>query len=244
MADRQQRMPTSNIYCRRHKITGRWTRAMAGDVWGCLTRHSLPPPRKNTSVWCKTRHNTVESRDPEVRRATETSGNSRRTQTRLYRDINLVNNKGFHMTITNCNNFVVECLNITHLKIARIHMASILAILIKLVYLTPSLESVMTTFLLVNVNISGITCGPGHDIKHVLELLSFASIDRLGKKPKENRFCIQLFLDNITNGVRIKTFHNSPKIQASNITFEDITIKDVQNPIIIDQHYRSKNTTN
>ncbi|CAL5334019.1 unnamed protein product [Camellia sinensis] len=142
------------------------------------------------------------------------------------------------MTITSCNNFVVESLNITHLKIARIHMASILAILIKLVYLTPSLESVMTTFLLVNVNISGITCGPGHDI----------NIDRLGKKPKENSvsgsFVSNSSLTNITNGVRIKTFHNSPKIQASNITFEDITIKDVQNPIIIDQHYRSKNTTN
>ncbi|KAF5953591.1 hypothetical protein HYC85_006447 [Camellia sinensis] len=41
------------------------------------------PPRQNTSVWCKARHNTVESRDPKARRATETSRNSRRTQTRV-----------------------------------------------------------------------------------------------------------------------------------------------------------------
>ncbi|KAF5936194.1 hypothetical protein HYC85_027323 [Camellia sinensis] len=39
------------------------------------------PPRQSTSVWCKTRHKTVESRDPEARHVAETSGNSRRTQT-------------------------------------------------------------------------------------------------------------------------------------------------------------------
>ncbi|GMP93753.1 hypothetical protein CsSME_00043458 [Camellia sinensis var. sinensis] len=39
------------------------------------------PPRQSTSVWCKTRHKTVESRDPEARRVAETFGNSRRTQT-------------------------------------------------------------------------------------------------------------------------------------------------------------------
>ncbi|GMP31476.1 hypothetical protein CsSME_00005674 [Camellia sinensis var. sinensis] len=35
------------------------------------------PPRQCTSVWCKTRHKTVESRDPEARCVAETSGNSR-----------------------------------------------------------------------------------------------------------------------------------------------------------------------
>ncbi|XP_028082626.1 polygalacturonase-like [Camellia sinensis] len=68
-------------------------------------------------------------------------------------------------------------------------------------------------------------------------------IDRLGKKPKENSvsgsFVSNSSLTNITNGVRIKTFHNSPKIQASNITFEDITIKDVSLAKISDVHYRN-----
>ncbi|KAF5934091.1 hypothetical protein HYC85_030262 [Camellia sinensis] len=41
-ADRQQKMPTGNIHCRWQQNTSRWPLAMAGDVWGCLTRHSLP----------------------------------------------------------------------------------------------------------------------------------------------------------------------------------------------------------
>lgn len=40
-----------------------------------------------------------------------------------------------------------------------------------------------------------------------------------------------------TNGVRIKTWPGSPPSRASNITFQDITMDDVANPIIIDQQY-------
>lgn len=46
-------------------------------------------------------------------------------------------------------------------------------------------------------------------------------------------------LSNTQNGLRIKTFHDSPRIEASGITFEDITMKDVKNPIIINQNYQS-----
>ena len=38
---------------------------------------------KNASVWCKTRRQKVESRDPEARRVAESFGNSGRTQTRM-----------------------------------------------------------------------------------------------------------------------------------------------------------------
>lgn len=40
-------------------------------------------------------------------------------------------------------------------------------------------------------------------------------------------------------GVRIKTWAGSGPSQASDITFEDITMEDVNNPIIIDQKYGS-----
>lgn len=40
------------------------------------------------------------------------------------------------------------------------------------------------------------------------------------------------------NGVRIKTWENSPKsTKASNLTFENIEMDNVRNPIIIDQTY-------
>lgn len=52
-------------------------------------------------------------------------------------------------------------------------------------------------------------------------------------------YVAQSTLSNTQNGLRIKTLHDSPLIEASGITFEDITVKDVKNPIIIDQNYQS-----
>jgi len=53
---------------------GRWSVGMANKPFPA-------PQRQNTSVWCKTKHKIVESRDPEAGRVAETSGNSRQTQT-------------------------------------------------------------------------------------------------------------------------------------------------------------------
>ncbi|CAL5444070.1 unnamed protein product [Camellia sinensis] len=108
-------------------------------------------------------------------------------------DINLVNSKGFHMTITSCSNFVVERLNITASENSS------------------------------NTNEKHISHSDQEDSARGI----FVSNSSLTKT---------------TNGVRIKTFHNSPQIQASNIIFEDITMNDVQNLIIIDQRNRSKDS--
>ncbi|KAF9619825.1 hypothetical protein IFM89_009576 [Coptis chinensis] len=39
------------------------------------------------------------------------------------------------------------------------------------------------------------------------------------------------------NGIRVKTWPGSPPSKASNLTFEDIIMTNVKNPIIIDQEY-------
>ncbi|CAL9192205.1 unnamed protein product [Musa hybrid cultivar] len=82
-----------------------------------------------------------------------------------------------------------------------------------------------------NLQISDVTCGPGHGI----------SVGSLGKYMNEEdvsgvsvRNCT---VSGTTNGVRIKTWPGSPPSQASNFTFEDIIMHNVSNPIIIDQHY-------
>ncbi|KAH6780605.1 hypothetical protein C2S52_011842 [Perilla frutescens var. hirtella] len=83
-----------------------------------------------------------------------------------------------------------------------------------------------------NVNITGVTCGPGHGI----------SIGSLGKyKGEEDVSGITVtkcHLMNTDNGLRIKTWAPSQSSTVvSNITFSDITLTNVMNPIIIDQHY-------
>ncbi|KAF5939862.1 hypothetical protein HYC85_021029 [Camellia sinensis] len=73
-ADRQTKVPietkgqpVASSYCR-------WCVGMPHKAFPTLSR-------QETSVWCKTRHLTVEFGDPEARRVAETSGNSKRTQT-------------------------------------------------------------------------------------------------------------------------------------------------------------------
>nr|CAD1825370.1 unnamed protein product [Ananas comosus var. bracteatus] len=83
-----------------------------------------------------------------------------------------------------------------------------------------------------HVLLSGIKCGPGHGI----------SVGSLGRYQNEGdvrglvvRDCT---LAGTTNGLRIKTWENSPGSSlATNMTFQNIVMKSVANPIIIDQTY-------
>ncbi|KAG6582328.1 putative polygalacturonase, partial [Cucurbita argyrosperma subsp. sororia] len=81
-----------------------------------------------------------------------------------------------------------------------------------------------------NIDIIGLTCGPGHGI----------SIGSLGKNGDynvvENVYVSECILQDTQNGVRIKTWEGGYGY-AKNITFEKITLENVKNPIIIDQHY-------
>ncbi|GAB4841102.1 hypothetical protein Ancab_021846 [Ancistrocladus abbreviatus] len=87
----------------------------------------------------------------------------------------------------------------------------------------------------VNVTVSGIQCGPGHGI----------SIGSLGKqedeKPVKFIHVKNCTFTKTTNGARIKTWAGKKvATQASDIIFEDLLFDQVKNPIIIDQHYGSK----
>ncbi|WOK98002.1 hypothetical protein Cni_G06710 [Canna indica] len=83
-----------------------------------------------------------------------------------------------------------------------------------------------------NLSITGVTCGPGHGI----------SVGSLGKTPGENDV-VGLTVRNCTfigtsNGLRIKSWQSSVSaLKASGFHYEDIVMKDVYNPIIIDQEY-------
>ncbi|KAJ4757109.1 Pectin lyase-like superfamily protein [Rhynchospora pubera] len=83
-----------------------------------------------------------------------------------------------------------------------------------------------------DVLISGIKCGPGHGI----------SVGSLGRYPNEGNVKGLIVKDSsltgTTNGVRIKTWENSPSYSyVDNMTFQNIKMTNVFNPIIIDQNY-------
>lgn len=71
------------------------------------------------------------------------------------------------------------------------------------------------------------------------------SIGSLGKRPDE-KDVTKVYIKNCTfhsttNGARIKTYMDSSPLQVSDVVYEDIVLEDVKNPILIDQHYNSKN---
>ena len=86
-----------------------------------------------------------------------------------------------------------------------------------------------------DVSTNQVTCGLGHGI----------SIGSLGKykneQPVSGIRVTGATLSNTNNGARIKTCPSSHSKVASNIHFEDIVMKNVGNPIIIDQNYCPNN---
>lgn len=74
------------------------------------------------------------------------------------------------------------------------------------------------------------------------------SIGSLGKVKNEEEVRRIKFqnctVNGADNGVRIKTWPTSPPSEASDITFEDILMINVSNPIIIDQEYCPSNSCN
>ncbi|GER48415.1 pectin lyase-like superfamily protein [Striga asiatica] len=86
------------------------------------------------------------------------------------------------------------------------------------------------------IRVKNIVCGPGHGI----------SIGSLGKYNSSSSVYDVIvngaFLFNTENGVRIKTWQGGSGF-ARKITFENILMNNVSNPIIIDQYYCDSSAT-
>ncbi|KAI5396758.1 polygalacturonase [Lathyrus oleraceus] len=81
-----------------------------------------------------------------------------------------------------------------------------------------------------NLQATDITCGPGHGI-------SIGSLGEDGSKQFVSGITVKgAKFSGTTNGVRIKTWQGGSG-SASNIKFQNIQMKNVSNPIIIDQNY-------
>ncbi|XP_057965517.1 exopolygalacturonase-like [Malania oleifera] len=160
-----------------------------------------------------------------------------KTTNAVVRGITSLNSKSFHFMVHNCQNFRAEDIHITApgdspntdgIHVSRSNLVNITNSII-----ATGDDCVSIGQGSIDISITGVTCGPGHGI----------SIGSLGKyKDEEDVKGITVkncTLTKTTNGARIKTWPGSSPSTASSISFEDIVMDSVKNPIIIDQKYWS-----
>ncbi|XP_020579327.1 exopolygalacturonase [Phalaenopsis equestris] len=150
--------------------------------------------------------------------------------------ITSINSKFFHIAILSCTNFKGSNIKIRAPKNSPntdgIHLEHNSVVTLSHLTIGTGDDCVSIGQGNSDVTLTKIKCGPGHGI----------SVGSLGRYKDEGdvrgvlvRDCT---LTGTTNGVRIKTWQNSPSPStASNFTFDNILMNDVDNPIIIDQHY-------
>ncbi|XP_060194904.1 exopolygalacturonase-like [Lycium barbarum] len=149
-------------------------------------------------------------------------------------DIHSKNSKSFHFNLFSCNNMTFSHVSIkapgNSPNTDGIHMGFSTNIKVLDSNIATGDDCISMISGSKNINISGVTCGPGHGI----------SIGSLGLS--RNEVVKNIHVKNCTliatqNGARIKTWAPSSAGSVTTITFEDIIMKKVWNPIFIDQHY-------
>ncbi|KAL1535565.1 galacturonan 1,4-alpha-galacturonidase [Salvia divinorum] len=151
------------------------------------------------------------------------------------RDIHSINSKKFHFNINNCKGVTIT--NIHAIAPADspntdgIHLGKSENIRVSGANIATGDDCISIGDGVTYMNITGVNCGPGHGI----------SIGSLGRYQEEKEVrsirVTNCNFKNTQNGLRIKTFGPSPPGLVSDITFEGNVVDNVDNPIIIDQHY-------
>ncbi|XP_023753914.1 exopolygalacturonase [Lactuca sativa] len=149
--------------------------------------------------------------------------------------IHSIDSKNAHFNLFACHN-----MNMSHIRILApatspntdgIHIGSSTKIKITNSLISTGDDCISMIAGSKDIMVSEVHCGPGHGF----------SIGSLGGSHNEEHVN-GIYIQNSTlrgtqNGLRIKTWAPSPPSLASDFTFEDIIMENVNNPIFIDQQY-------
>jgi galacturan 1,4-alpha-galacturonidase len=150
--------------------------------------------------------------------------------------ITLVNAKFFHMNVFQCKDMTIKDVTVTAPEDSPntdgIHIGDSSKITITSTTIGTGDDCISIGPGSSEINITGVTCGPGHGI----------SVGSLGRYKDEKdvtdvnvKDCT---LKKTTNGVRIKSYEDAAcTVTASKLHYENIAMEDVKNPIIIDMKY-------
>ncbi|KAA0038874.1 hypothetical protein IC582_021214 [Cucumis melo] len=146
-----------------------------------------------------------------------------------------INSRQTHLVINGCNNVVVQ--NVKAIAPDQspntdgIHVQTSKGVTIIGCTLQTGDDCVSIGPGTYNLFMTNLKCGPGHGV----------SIGSLGKELKEagvqNITLKNAIFSGSDNGIRIKTWARPSKGFVRNIVFDNLIMNNVENPIVIDQHY-------
>uniref|UniRef100_A0A5B7A5Y2 endo-polygalacturonase n=1 Tax=Davidia involucrata TaxID=16924 RepID=A0A5B7A5Y2_DAVIN len=150
------------------------------------------------------------------------------------RNLMMVNSQQMHMALTNCVGVAASRLKVLAPSVSPntdgIHISASTRVEVKDSIIRTGDDCISIVSNSSGIRISNIACGPGHGI----------SIGSLGKSKSwaqvHDVTVNGAFLSNTENGVRIKTWQGGSGF-ATKITFRNVWMENVSNPIIIDQYY-------
>ncbi|KAK7371833.1 hypothetical protein VNO80_05199 [Phaseolus coccineus] len=154
----------------------------------------------------------------------------------IVRGITSKDSKNFHVNVFGCNNFTFDNFHIsapeTSINTDGIHIGRSSNVKVLNSNIATGDDCVSLGDGSREVIIKNVNCGPGHGI-------SVGSLGKYpGEEPVENLLVKNCTITGTDNGVRIKTWPNTPVVTTvTNMHFEDITMVNVLQPVIIDQEY-------
>ncbi|CAO2175766.1 unnamed protein product [Urochloa humidicola] len=157
-------------------------------------------------------------------------------QNTIVKDLTSVNPKFFHIALLGTKNIQISGLKIsapsTSPNTDGIHIERSAGVSITDTHIATGDDCISIGQGNDNVEVARVQCGPGHG-------MSVGSLGRYAGEGDVTRVHIRdMTFTGTMNGVRIKTWENSPsKSNAMHMVFENLIMNDVQNPIIIDQKY-------